>query len=102
VAYIGAGSAAADVRQVACDLPMLHRFFCSNGDWNVPSGTVKFFISERGFGFIVPDDGGNDVFVHITAVHKAGYNGLVEGARISYELGPTRTGKLAAENLRLG
>jgi CspA family cold shock protein len=68
----------------------------------VPSGTVKFFNTERGFGFIVPDDGGNDVFVHITAVHKAGYSGLVEGARIGYELVPTRTGKMAAENLRLG
>ena len=48
----------------------------------MPSGTVKFFNTERGYGFIVPDDGGNDVFVHITAVQKAGYSGLVEGARI--------------------
>ena len=101
MAYIGAARAAADGRPLACDLPTLHRFF-SKRRLDVPSGTVKFFNTERGYGFIVPDDGGNDVFVHITAVQKAGYSGLVEGARISYEMMPNRSGKLAAENLRLG
>lgn len=65
-------------------------------------GTVKWFNSTKGYGFIAPDDGGNDVFVHISAVEKAGYTSLAEGAKVSYELGANRSGKQAAENLRLG
>jgi len=65
----------------------------------VALGTVKWFNQERGYGFIKPDEGGSDVFVHITAVEKAGYTGLADGARISYELLP---GKQTAQNLRLG
>jgi len=68
----------------------------------VPIGTVKWFNPTRGFGFIQPEDGGQDVFVHISAVQKAGYTSLAEGARISYELVAGRTGKMSAENLRLG
>ncbi len=64
-------------------------------------GTVKWFNPEKGYGFIKPDEGGSDVFVHITAVEKAGYSGLAEGARISYELLPDRKGKQVAQNLRL-
>jgi CspA family cold shock protein len=52
--------------------------------------------------FIVPDDGGKDVFVHIRAVQKAGYTSLLEGARVGYELRADRSGKMSAENLRLG
>ena len=64
------------------------------------TGIVKWFNPAKGYGFI-PDDGGNDVFVHISAVEKAGYTNLAEGARVSYEL-VDRPGKPCAENLRLG
>jgi cold shock protein len=67
-----------------------------------PLGTVKWFNATKGYGFIKPDRGGADVFVHISAVEKAGYAGLGEGAKISYELVTTRGGKTAAENLRIG
>ena len=62
-------------------------------------GVVKFFNSERGYGFIKPDDGGRDVFVHITAVERAGLRSLVEGQRVSYEI-VTERGKQAAGNLQ--
>ncbi|WP_439375438.1 cold-shock protein [Bradyrhizobium sp. DASA03120] len=65
-------------------------------------GTVKWFNATKGYGFIHPDDGGPDVFVHISAVQKAGYNGLAEGAKVSYELVTGRSGKLSADNLRIG
>ena len=65
-------------------------------------GTVKWFNASKGYGFIRPDDGGPDVFVHINAVQKAGYSGLVEGARLSYELRANQSGKMSAENLRIG
>jgi CspA family cold shock protein len=63
-------------------------------------GTVKFFNPTKGYGFIKPEDGGPDVYVHISAVEKAGYTNLAEGARISYELVTKRDGKTAADNLR--
>ncbi|MEY9400714.1 CspA family cold shock protein [Bradyrhizobium japonicum] len=66
------------------------------------TGTVKWFNSTKGYGFIQPEDGGVDVFVHISAVEKAGYTGLAEGARVSYELRAGRSGKMSAENLRIG
>lgn len=66
------------------------------------TGTVKWFNATKGYGFIKPDEGGSDVFVHISAVEKAGYTTLVDGARISYELKPGRSGKVSAENLRVG
>jgi cold shock protein len=65
-------------------------------------GTVKWFNLTKGYGFIVPEGGGPDVFVHISAVEKAGYSNLAEGARVSYELVAGRSGKMSAENLRLG
>lgn len=65
-------------------------------------GTVKWFSATKGYGFIKPDSGGADVFVHISAVEKAGYAGLAEGVKISYELVTTRGGKTAAEDLRIG
>jgi CspA family cold shock protein len=64
-------------------------------------GTVKWFNVTKGYGFIQPDTGGKDVFVHISAVEKAGYTSLAEGAKVSFEIVPNR-GKESAENLRLG
>jgi CspA family cold shock protein len=56
-------------------------------------GTIKFYNSQKGYGFIKPDDGGKDVFVHVTAVERAGINSLDEGARISFETEPDKRGK---------
>ena len=62
-------------------------------------GTVKFFNSTKGFGFIQPDDGSKDAFVHISAVERAGMSTLNEGQKVSYELEKGRDGKLSATNL---
>jgi cold shock protein len=65
------------------------------------TGTVKWFNGQKGFGFIQPDDGGKDVFVHISAVERAGMNSLNEGQKISYEVvADRRTGKSSADMLR--
>jgi CspA family cold shock protein len=67
------------------------------------TGTVKFYNSQKGFGFITPDDGGKDVFVHATALEAAGMRGLVEGQKISFEVQTDRrSGKAAAANLQQG
>jgi cold shock protein len=63
------------------------------------TGTVKFFNSQKGFGFIQPQDGGKDVFVHISAVERAGMTALNEGQKVSYDVVSER-GKLAAANLQ--
>lgn len=64
------------------------------------SGTVKWFNGQKGYGFIQPDEGGADVFVHISAVQRSGMQGLDEGQRINYEIvQDKRTGKSAADNL---
>jgi CspA family cold shock protein len=63
------------------------------------TGTVKFFNSKKGFGFIQPDDGGKDVFVHISAVERAGMGSLNEGQKLRYDVVSER-GKLAAANLQ--
>ena len=66
------------------------------------TGTVKWSNGQKGFGFIQPDDGGNDVFVHVSAVERAGLSGLAEGQRVSFEIKvDTRRGKSSAENLRV-
>ena len=64
------------------------------------TGTVKWFNPTKGFGFVQPDDGGKDVFVHITAVQKAGLRTLNEGQKVEYELA-TERGKTAAVNLKV-
>jgi CspA family cold shock protein len=67
------------------------------------AGTVKWFNSTKGFGFIQPEDGGEDVFVHISAVERAGLNGLQEGERVSYRAEPNpRTGKMSVVKLEGG
>ena len=63
------------------------------------TGTVKWFNPTKGYGFIQPDDGSNDAFVHISAVEKAGLQSLREGQKIQFELVPGRNGKSSAENL---
>jgi cold shock protein len=68
---------------------------------NVATGTVKWFNATKGFGFIQPDSGGKDVFVHISAVERAGLSSLNEGAKVSYEEVASK-GKTSAENLRVG
>jgi CspA family cold shock protein len=63
------------------------------------TGTVKWFNSTKGYGFIEPSDGSKDVFVHISAVERAGLSGLSEGQAITYEVVPGQNGKSSAENL---
>jgi CspA family cold shock protein len=66
------------------------------------TGVVKFFNGEKGYGFIKPDDGGGDIFVHITAVEQAGLPALAEGQKVAYEIEPDKKGKgPKAVNLRL-
>ena len=64
------------------------------------TGTVKWFNATKGFGFIQPDDGGKDVFVHISAVERAGLSSLNEGAKVTFDVVPNK-GKESAENLRV-
>lgn len=64
------------------------------------TGKVKWFNTVKGFGFIEPDDGSSDAFVHISAVQKAGLSGLREGQAVEYELVPGQRGRSSAENLR--
>jgi len=64
-------------------------------------GTVKFFNATKGFGFIQPDDGSNDAFVHVSAIERAGLSGLGEGQKVSYDLETGRNGKVSATNLQL-
>ena len=67
----------------------------------MPIGTVKWFNSTKGYGFIQPENGGPDVFVHISAVERAGLSTLSEGQKVSYELQPGQNGKSSAENLSI-
>ena len=66
----------------------------------MPTGTVKFFNSSKGFGFIQPDDKSKDVFVHVTAVERAGLGGLSENQKLSYELERGQNGKTSAVDLK--
>lgn len=66
----------------------------------MPIGTVKFFNADKGYGFIAPEDGGSDSFVHISAVERAGFATLDKDQRVSYELETDRRGKTSAVNLQ--
>ena len=67
----------------------------------MPSGTVKWFNTTKGFGFIAPDEGGKDVFVHISAVERAGLTGLADNQKVTYELESGRDGRESAGSLAL-
>jgi CspA family cold shock protein len=64
------------------------------------TGTVKFFNSQKGFGFIAPESGGKDVFVHISAVERAGLRGLIDGQKVSFDVEKDQRGRESATNLR--
>ena len=66
----------------------------------MPIGTVKFFNEQKGYGFIAPEDGGNDAFVHFSAVERAGMHSLQKDQRVSYELEQDRRGKMSAVNIQ--
>ncbi|TNF22552.1 MAG: cold-shock protein [Rhodobacteraceae bacterium] len=67
----------------------------------MPSGTVKWFNTTKGFGFIAPDGGTKDVFVHISAVERSGLTGLADNQRVTFDIKPGRDGREAAENIAL-
>jgi cold shock protein len=74
---------------------------CAFMESNMAQGTVKFFNAQKGFGFIVQDNGGPDVFVHISAVERAGMSSLSEGQKLSFDIeADRRSGKSAATNLQ--
>lgn len=66
----------------------------------MPTGTVKWFNTTKGYGFIAPDGGGNDVFVHISAVERAGLKGLADNQKVEYEMIPGRDGRESAGDLK--
>lgn len=69
---------------------------------HMETGIVKFYNGQKGFGFITPDQGGKDVFVHATALERAGINGLSEGQKVSFDTEPDRrSGKIAVANIRI-
>jgi CspA family cold shock protein len=87
----------------ACPVPRSPLYSCNRyceGESDVASGTVKWLNGQKGYGFIAPDGGGKDVFVHISAVEKAGLDGLPDGAKVTFDIIPNR-GKESAENLRV-
>ena len=86
----------------ACPVPRIAALLLQwlRGESDVASGTVKWFNGQKGYGFIAPDGGGKDVFVHISAVEKAGLDGLPDGAKVTFDIVPNR-GKESAENLRV-
>jgi len=67
----------------------------------MPSGTVKWFNTEKGYGFIAPETGGKDVFVHISAVERSGLTGLKDDQKVTYELEAGRDGRESATNIEL-
>ena len=80
-------------------MPEWARNECWKGKDYMPTGTVKWFNANKGFGFIEPDGGGPDAFVHISALERAGMSGLSEGQKVQYDVEPGRDGKSAAGNL---
>ena len=98
-----AGSFSKDIDELNLDRVMVTRNACARfGEKRMTTGTVKWFNSQKGFGFIQPNDGGTDVFVHISAVERAGLPGLNEGQKVNFEIKQDKMrGKSSAENLSL-
>ena len=95
-----------DIAEIGCETrtEVVRGFdaFASLGKLSMATGVVKWFNGQKGFGFIQPSDGSSDVFVHISAVERAGLTGLGEGQKVSYELKTDKMrGKTSAENLAL-
>jgi CspA family cold shock protein len=86
--------------RVETDLGRVARGHATAEETSMAVGTVKWFNSSKGYGFIRPEDGGADIFVHVTAVQRAGMQSLMEGQRVAYEVVRDR-GKLAAANLAM-
>jgi CspA family cold shock protein len=76
-------------------------FDAHKGETAMPTGTVKWFNVSKGFGFIVPDEGSKDVFVHISALESAGLSSLLEGQRVEYEMGQDKKGRMSAATVAL-
>jgi CspA family cold shock protein len=74
---------------------------CSQGKSRMPTGSVKWFNATKGYGFIQPDDGGKDVFVHITQVQRAGLDALADGQKVSFQLETRRDGRTAASDIKV-
>nr|WP_283805587.1 cold-shock protein [Bradyrhizobium tropiciagri] len=97
-----AGSFSKDIDEVEIAVRLSRGTRLSALEKKMTTGTVKWFNGQKGFGFIQPGDGSNDVFVHISAVERAGLSGLAEGQKVNYELKTDKMrGKVSAENLSL-
>jgi CspA family cold shock protein len=98
---VPAGSFSRDIDDVELVRMMIARHACAL-EKEMTTGTVKWFNGQKGFGFIQPNDGGADVFVHISAVERAGLTGLAEGQKVNFEVKTDRMrGKVSADNLSL-
>jgi cold shock protein len=99
---VPAGSFSKDIDEVESHRVIITRNALVRMEKRMTTGTVKWFNAQKGFGFIQPNDGGNDVFVHISAVERAGMSGLAEGQQVNFELKTDKMrGKVSAENLSL-
>jgi CspA family cold shock protein len=83
-------------------VPVLRCIYTARKQQTMKTGTVKFYNGQKGFGFIAPDEGGNDVFVHASALERAGIRSLAEGQKVSFETAKDqRTGKIAVSTLQV-
>lgn len=83
-------------------MPVLRCIYTARKQQTMKTGTVKFYNGQKGFGFIAPDEGGNDVFVHASALERAGIRSLAEGQKVSFETAKDqRTGKIAVSTLQV-
>ena len=89
-----------ELEYLAAPLHVANGLICRENP-KMPNGTVKWFNTTKGYGFIAPEEGGKDVFVHISAVERSGLTGLADDQKVSYELAAGRDGRESAENLSL-